>query len=71
MSNISSYLSSKVEEMAIGDASFCFRHVSESSVEHNLKEKREGSSHDIVIAAENSTDLIPSVYEGGLKIWGM
>ena len=65
--NFSSYVSSGVEEMAIGN--FCIKHVSESNVEENLKGKQECSSHDIVTAAKNNTDLIPLVYEGGLKIW--
>lgn len=70
-SNFPSYLPSKVEEMVIGDGSVTIKHVSESNVEAALKEKggRGCSSYDIVTAAECSTDLIPSVYEGGLKIW--
>lgn len=67
--NVSLHISSKVEEMAIGDGKFSIKHVSESNVEKSLQEKRECSNNDIVTAAENSTDLIPSVYEGGLKIW--
>lgn len=68
-SNFPSCLSSKVEEMVIGVRNFMIKHVSESNVEENLREKRENSSGEIVTAAENNSDLIPSVYEGGLKIW--
>ena len=67
--NVSSYLSSKVEEMVFGNGSVTIKHVSESNVETALKENGGCSRHDIVTAAECSTDLIPSVYEGGLKIW--
>ena len=55
--------------MVIGVRNFMIKHVSESNVEENLREKRENSSGEIVTAAENNSDLIPSVYEGGLKIW--
>ena len=67
--NISAYLSSKVEEIPIGDGSLCIKHVSENSVEENITNRQDASSKDIKTAAERSTDLIPSVYEGGLKIW--
>ena len=70
---IQSYLpacfSSKVEETPIGDCKLFIKHVSESNVEESLKARQDVSSHDILTAAENNTDLIPSVYEGGLKIW--
>ena len=69
-SDISSFLSSKVDELAIGDDDgFSIKHVCEESVEQNLKEKRGNYACDIVTASEKKSDLIPLVYEGGLKIW--
>lgn len=68
-SNLSAYLSSEVEEIPICGAKLCIKHVSESNVEENLKDRQDVSGPDILTAAENSTDLIPLVYEGGLKIW--
>ena len=68
-SNLSAYQSSEVEEIAISGGSLCIKHVSNSNVEENLKDRQDVSGHDILTAAENSTDLIPLVYEGGLKIW--
>ena len=67
--DISSFLSSKVDELAIGDGGFSIKHVCEESVEQNLKEKRGNYACDIVTASEKQSDLIPLVYEGGLKIW--
>ncbi|KAJ7340442.1 Histidine protein methyltransferase 1 [Desmophyllum pertusum] len=68
-SNPSAYPSSKIEETHIGDGIFSIKHVSESNVEENLKDRQDDSNNDIITAAEKSSDLIPSVYEGGLKIW--
>ncbi|XP_078347361.1 histidine protein methyltransferase 1 homolog [Oculina patagonica] len=68
-SNLDAYLSSKVEETAIGGGHLRMKHVSETNVEESLKDRQDVHGYDIVTAAENSTDLIPSVYEGGLKIW--
>lgn len=68
-SNLSAYLSSEVEEIPISGGNLCIKHVSDSNVEENLKGRQDVSGNDILTAAENSTDLIPLVYEGGLKIW--
>ena len=68
-SNLSAYLSSEVEEIAISGGTLRIKHVSEPSVEENLKDRQVVSGHDILAATEKSTDLIPLVYEGGLKIW--
>lgn len=68
-STLSAYLQSEVEEIAISGGNLGIKHVSASSVEENLKDRQVVSDHDILAATENSTDLIPSVYEGGLKIW--
>ena len=68
-SNLPACFPSKVEETPIGDGKLCLKHVSESNVEESLKGRQDVSSHNIVTAAENNTDLIPLVYEGGLKIW--
>ena len=62
--NISAYLSSEVEEIDICGGNLRIKHV-----EENLKGRQDVPGHDILRAAENSTDLIPLVYEGGLKIW--
>jgi len=68
-SNLSAYLSSEVEEIPISGGNLYIKHVSDSNVEENLKDRQDVSGNDILTAAENSTDLIPLVYEGGLKIW--
>lgn len=68
-SNLSAYLSSEVEEIPISGGNLCIKHVSDSNVEENLKGRQDVSGNGILTAAENSTDLIPLVYEGGLKIW--
>lgn len=68
-SNLAEYLSPEVEETRIADGNLRIKHVSETNVEESLRDRQDVSSRDIVTAAENSTDLIPSVYEGGLKIW--
>lgn len=68
-SNLSVYLSSEVEEIPISGGNLYIKHVSDSNVEESLKDRQDVSGNDILIAAENSTDLIPLVYEGGLKIW--
>jgi len=68
-SNLSAYLSSEVEEIPISGGNLYIKHVSDSNVEENLKDRQVVSGNDILTAAENSTDLIPLVYEGGLKIW--
>ncbi|XP_022800285.1 histidine protein methyltransferase 1 homolog [Stylophora pistillata] len=63
-SNSLAYLDSAIEEICLGQGSFCLKHVNEISVDENLT-----NSAAIKTAAERSSDLIPSVYEGGLKIW--
>ena len=68
-SNLSVYLSSEVEEIPISGGNLYIKHVSDSNVEESLKDRQDVSGNDILTAAENSTDLIPLVYEGGLKIW--
>jgi len=68
-SNLSAYLSSEVEEIPISGGNLYIKYVSDSNVEENLKDRQDVSGNDILTAAENSTDLIPLVYEGGLKIW--
>ena len=71
ISDFSTYLSvsSRVEEMILDDGNIVIKYVSESNVEDELRDKGDCHSHSIAAAAENRTDLIPSIYEGGLKIW--
>lgn len=66
---LSTYLSSRVEDLIFHDGSVVIKHVSELDIEDNLKEKEEHQSLDILTAVKNSSDLIPSIYEGGMKIW--
>ena len=68
-SDLSTFLSSRVEDLIFHDGSAVIKHVSESDIEYNLKEKEDHQSLDILTATKNSSDLIPSIYEGGLKIW--
>lgn len=68
-SNLSAYLPSEVEEIPIGGGNLWIKHVSDSNVAENLKDRQDVSGRDILTAAENGTDLIPLVYEGGFKIW--
>lgn len=68
-SNHSAYLPSEVEEIPIGGGNLWIKHVSDSNAAENLKDRQDVSGRDILTAAEKSTDLIPLVYEGGLKIW--
>ena len=55
-SNVSAYVSSEVEEIHISGGNFVIKHVSDSNVEENLKDKQDVSGHDILTAAEKSTD---------------
>ena len=56
-------------ESATNDASCQLLHLSEAYVENLIQNVEEYSSSASNKALRSNTDLIPSVYEGGLKIW--
>ncbi|XP_002740457.1 histidine protein methyltransferase 1 homolog [Saccoglossus kowalevskii] len=45
------------------------RHVDAADVEFKLQEEQEKEGSNLLKAISQHTDLIPQVYEGGLKIW--
>ena len=61
--------SSQVGEIVTADGSIRIKHVKESYIDQKIRDRREGFSCDVIRAIEYSSDLIPSIYEGGLKIW--
>lgn len=63
-SSTPAYSDSAMDEISLRGGTFSLKHLSETSVDENLT-----NSAVIKTATERSSDLIPSVYEGGLKIW--
>ncbi|RDD38586.1 Histidine protein methyltransferase 1-like protein [Trichoplax sp. H2] len=59
----------QVESIVLGNDDQQMQYINAKYVEKFLTDNKECATSGLITAIENNSDLVPSVYEGGLKVW--